>query len=138
MSNTSDTTNESNSVYRRMIFVGLGGSGGKTLRFLKRDLNAWLKTIGWHEGMPQGWQFLQIDTPTVQDGTEIESAAMLPDNEYLGLVGRDMEMARLDASLYPIRSAQRMGASSWRVVPDSLNVNIQTGAGQYRAGGRGP
>jgi hypothetical protein len=136
MSNTSDTTNESNSVYRRMIFVGLGGSGGKTLRFLKRDLNAWLKTIGWEEGMPQGWQFLQIDTPTVQDGAEIKSAAMLPDNEYLGLVGRDMEMAQLDASLYPIRSAQRMGASSWRVVPDSLNVNIQTGAGQYRAVGR--
>lgn len=136
MSNTSDTTNESNSVYRRMIFVGLGGSGGKTLRFLKRDLNAWLKTIGWHEGMPQGWQFLQIDTPTVQDGAEIKSAAMLPDNEYLGLVGKDMEMAILDASLYPLRSAQRMAASSWRVVPDSLNVNIQTGAGQYRAVGR--
>lgn len=136
MSNISDTTNESNSVYRRMIFVGLGGSGGKTLRFLKRDLNAWLKTIGWHEGMPQGWQFLQIDTPTVQDGAEIKSAAMLPDNEYLGLVGRDMEMAYLDASLYPLRSGQRMAASSWRVVPDSLNVNIQTGAGQYRAVGR--
>ena len=100
MSNISDTTNESDSVYRRMIFVGLGGSGGKTLRFLKRDLNAWLKTIGWHEGMPQGWQFLQIDTPTVQDGAEIKSAAMLPDNEYLGLVGKDMEMAYLDASLY--------------------------------------
>jgi len=27
--------------YRRMIFVGLGGSGGKTLRFLKRDINRW-------------------------------------------------------------------------------------------------
>jgi|688.fasta_scaffold25238_4 hypothetical protein len=136
MSNTSDTTNESNSVYRRMIFVGLGGSGGKTLRFLKRDLNAWLKTIGWHEGMPQGWQFLQIDTPTVQDGAEIKSAAMLPDNEYLGLVGRDVEMDLLDASLYPLRSAHRMGGSSWRVVPNSLGVNIQTGAGQYRAVGR--
>ncbi len=136
MSNTSDDTNESNSVYRRMIFVGLGGSGGKTLRFLKRDLNAWLKTIGWQDGMPQGWQFLQIDTPTVQDGAEIKSAAMLPDNEYLGLVAKDMEMDLLDASLYPLRSAHRMGGSSWRVVPDSLNVNIQTGAGQYRAVGR--
>ena len=136
MSNTSDDTNESNSVYRRMIFVGLGGSGGKTLRFLKRDLNAWLKTIGWQEGIPQGWQFLQIDTPTVQDGAEIKSAAMLPDNEYLGLVGKDMEMAQLDASLYPLQSPLRMAASSWRVVPDSLNVNIQTGAGQYRAVGR--
>ena len=136
MSNTSDNTNESNSVYRRMIFVGLGGSGGKTLRFLKRDLNAWLKTIGWDEGMPLGWQFLQIDTPTVQDGAEIKSAAMLPDNEYLGLVGRAMEMALLDSSLYPLQSPLRMAGSSWRVVPDSLNVNIQTGAGQYRAVGR--
>ena len=136
MSNTSDDSNESNSVYRRMIFVGLGGSGGKTLRFLKRDLNAWLKTIGWEEGMPQGWQFLQIDTPTMQDGAEIKSAAMLPDNEYLGLVGKDVEMEDLDKSLYPLRSPLRMAASSWRVVPESVNVNIQTGAGQYRAIGR--
>ena len=29
-------------MYRKMMFVGLGGSGGKTLRVLKRDLKEWL------------------------------------------------------------------------------------------------
>ena len=56
-------------MYRRVVFVGLGGSGGKTLRFLKRDLRHWLTEHNWPEsrGIPEGFQFLHIDTPTVQD-----------------------------------------------------------------------
>lgn len=131
-----NAVNQINQTYRRMLFVGLGGSGGKTLRFLKRDLEAWLRSEGWYEGIPQGWQFLQIDTPTVADGAEIKSAPMLPDNEYLGLVGPGTDMTQVDASLYPHQSNNRVVGASWRVVPESLNVNIQTGAGQYRAVGR--
>jgi hypothetical protein len=125
-----------NKAYRRMLFVGLGGSGGKTLRFLKRDIEAWLRGQGWNEGIPQGWQFLQIDTPTKADGAEIKSAPMLSNDEYLGLVGNGVDLDQLDKSMFPQQSKNRLVGSSWRVVPQSLNVNIQTGAGQYRAVGR--
>ena len=76
-------------MYRRVVFVGLGGSGGKTLRFLKRDLRHWLTEHNGPEsrGIPEGFQFLHIDTPTVQDGLSMKGAEMLPDKEYLGLVG---------------------------------------------------
>jgi hypothetical protein len=136
MSQVSGAQNDSSNAYRRMFFVGLGGSGGKTLRFLKRDLNRWLKSRGWDKGIPQGWQFLHIDTPTVADGAEITSAPMLPSSEYLGLVDVGDTLEDLDRALFPPHSDHRHDGRSWRVVPQSVHVNIQVGAGQYRAIGR--
>ena len=123
------------SVYRRMLFVGLGGSGGKTLRFLKRDLNAWLENVGWTGGLPLGWQFLQVDTPTTQDGAEIKSAPMLAPDEYLGLVASGTTFDDIDQSL--MANPQHLSEfSSWRVKPEGLEVPVHTGAGMYRAVGR--
>ncbi len=121
-------------VYRRIIFVGLGGSGGKTLRFLKRDINRWFDEIGWTKGMPKGWQFLQIDTPTIQDGV-IPTAPMLPDSEYLGLVGPGVQFGDIDEAL--LNSKQNYSEfATWRVNPNALHVPVHTGAGQFRAVGR--
>ena len=121
-------------VYRRMIFVGLGGSGGKTLRFLKRDINRWFDEIGWTKGMPKGWQFLQIDTPTIADGV-IPTAPMLPDSEYLGLVGPGVQFGDIDSALLSSKENYSEFAT-WRVNPNALNVPVHTGAGQFRAVGR--
>jgi hypothetical protein len=121
-------------VYRRIVFVGLGGSGGKTLRFLKRDINRWFDEIGWTKGMPKGWQFLQIDTPTIQDGV-IPTAPMLPDSEYLGLVGPGVQFDDIDAALLN-REENRSEFATWRVNPNALHVPVHTGAGQFRAVGR--
>lgn len=118
-----------------MFFVGLGGSGGKTLRFLKRDLNLWLESIGWEDGIPSGWQFLQIDTPTVADGAEIRSAPMLPDDEYLGLVANGTTFDDIDSALMNAKKS-RAEFASWRVKPQGLGVPVHTGAGMYRAVGR--
>ena len=52
---------------RSFLVIGLGGSGGKTIRYLKQSLGEWLNEIGWASGMPQGWQFLHIDTPSTQE-----------------------------------------------------------------------
>ena len=57
-------------MYRRMLFIGIGGSGGKTLRFMKAGLNEWLESHGWDEGIPSGFQFAHIDTPTEPDGKD--------------------------------------------------------------------
>lgn len=123
-------------MYRRVVFVGLGGSGGKTLRFLKRDLRHWLTEHNWPESreIPSGFQFLHIDSPTIADGAEMTGAEMLPSKEYLGLVGSGVNypqvVTQLDSTL-----GIKEEFSSWRV-PPPLNVDITTGAGQYRAVGR--
>ncbi len=121
-------------VYRRIVFVGLGGSGGKTLRFLKRDINRWFDEIGWTKGMPKGWQFLQIDTPTIADGVEIP-IPMLPDSEYLGLIGPGVQFDQIDDALLGVKE-NRIEFATWRVNPNALHVPVHTGAGQFRAVGR--
>jgi hypothetical protein len=54
-----------------MLLIGLGGSGGKTLRFLKRDLRRWLAQPSrvnpdqyWTGGIPDGWQLLGVTAAT--------------------------------------------------------------------------
>jgi len=124
-------------MYRRMVFLGLGGSGGKTLRFLKRDLRAWLTENGWpeHREIPAGYQFLHIDTPTVQDGRSTTGAPMLPDREYVGLVGQNVTFSDVATQL-DNRVALREEFAGWRVDPAMVTVPITDGAGAYRAIGR--
>ena len=120
-------------MYRQVIVIGLGGSGGKTLRFLRRDLVRWLAQNGW-DTIPTGWQFLQIDSPTVPDGVEVK-VPMLPDSEYLGLVGPGVEFENVAQQLdnHALMSEE---LSTWRVAPAGLGVSVTIGAGQYRAIGR--
>ena len=123
-------------MYRRVVFVGLGGSGGKTLRFLKRDLRHWLTEHNWPEsrGIPEGFQFLHIDTPTVQDGLSMKGADMLPDKEYLGLVGPGVTFNSVTNQL-DNKVGIKEEFSGWRVAPP-LPIPITQGAGAYRAVGR--
>lgn len=125
-------------MYRRIVFLGLGGSGGKTIRFLKRDLTSWLTAHGWDvadRGIPRGFQFLHIDTPTVQDGVSMGGADMLPDSEYLGLVGPGVDFRAVTNAL-DSRPGVLEEQAGWRVRPDALDVPITTGAGAFRAVGR--
>lgn len=55
---------------RPFLIVGVGGSGGKTVRAIRQALRFRLEQEGWNKGIPQGWQFLHIDSPTAQDGIE--------------------------------------------------------------------
>lgn len=125
-------------MYRRIVFLGLGGSGGKTLRFLKRDLSNWLNAHDWpvaDRGVPRGFQFLHIDTPTVADGVSMGGADMLPDREYLGLVGAGVNFAAVTSEL-DNRSGVMYEQAGWRVPAAALDVPIGAGAGAFRAVGR--
>lgn len=124
-------------MYRRMVFLGLGGSGGKTLRFLRRDLRHWLTKHGWPEDrdIPAGFQFLHIDTPTVQDGRSMGGAVMMPDREYVGLVGADTTYEQVATQLDNKRGVKEEFAG-WRVDPSMVKVPITDGAGAFRAIGR--
>jgi hypothetical protein len=121
-------------MYRRMIFIGLGGSGGKTLRFTKREIRRWLKQVGWKDGIPAGWQFLHIDSPTVQDGISVD-VDMLPDAEYLGLVGPGVGFPGIVGAIDSVSDAE-IELEGWRVDPAALGVPVGQGAGQFRAVGR--
>ena len=122
-------------MYRRMLFIGLGGSGGKTLRFMKSGLNEWLERHGWDEGVPSGFQFVHIDTPTEPDGKDVGDSSIITTEEYLGLVGKGISFEgvtnNLDSGPTP-----HLDLGGWRVEPSNLMVSIQEGAGQFRAVGR--
>ena len=121
-------------MYRKMLLIGLGGSGGKTLRFLKRDLTSWLESRGWTDGVPDGWQFLHIDSPPVPDG--LEAGGMPLDmQEYLGLVSPEMQLRPVISNLDGVPGSE-FELTGWRVEPDDVAVPIATGAGQYRSVGR--
>ncbi|WP_419918447.1 tubulin-like doman-containing protein [Candidatus Poriferisocius sp.] len=123
-------------MYNRFLFVGLGGSGGKTLRFLKDQIIRWMKENEIEGGIPSGWQFLHIDVPSRPDGDELNSRVdHLAPNEYCGLVDAgvafDDVQAQLDTS-----SEKSEELRAWRVEPTGLKIPIEAGAGQYRAVGR--
>lgn len=122
-------------MYRRMLFIGLGGSGGKTLRFMKAGLNEWLERHGWDEGIPVGFQFVHIDTPTEPDGKDVGDSSLITAEEYLGLVGKGIDFESVAYSLDK-SPTPHIDLGGWRVDPANLTVSIQEGAGQFRAVGR--
>ncbi len=117
-------------MYERYLFVGLGGSGGSTLGYLKNELQRWLEKHEVETGIPDGWQFLHIDTPMVSD-----AVPSLPEHEYLGLISPGLQydhvQTQLDGDVSIIDEMQ-----TWRVDPAAVRVNLEHGAGQFRAIGR--
>ncbi len=118
---------------RSFLVIGLGGSGGKTIRYLKQSLNEWLNEIGWPTGLPQGWQFLHIDTPSTQESPILPGRPeLLPPIEYMSLHRDGVPFGTVVDRL----SKKRTNFDGWWVDPDYMNVPIAHGAGQYRAIGR--
>lgn len=123
-------------MYSKYLFVGLGGSGGKTLRFLKREILRWMDSHGAGTRIPSAWQFLHIDTPTVPDGEEITIIApRLDDDEYMGLINAGMNFRAL-TKLLDGNPNLRRELRTWRVEPAGLGVPLEQGAGQMRAIGQ--
>lgn len=123
---------------RPFLIIGVGGSGGKTLRGLKYQLELKLQQAGWSGGLPAAWQFLHFDTPTVQDGVDYP-APFLPAQEYKGLVSAG---ANYDTVYKTIEGAhatnQAVHSDVERQLPDPrrVRVDVTKGAGQFRAVGR--
>ena len=125
-------------MYAKFLFVGLGGSGGKTLRFLKRELKRWQTEHGIDGPLPQGWQFVNIDTPTIPDGAELDDVvAPLPEDEYVGLSDGGVNFKAVQDNL-DAKAGHHYEICGWR--PDTAGpageLDLLIGAGQYRAVGQ--
>lgn len=119
---------------RPFLFVGVGGSGGKTLRALKQTLDRRLRQNDWNKGIPGSWQFIQVDT--AYDGVEFP-APMLPLEDFVGLVtpGRDYAAIRTEIeSRFNSAKERNLALSGWLKMHSP--IPIATGAGQVRTIGR--
>ena len=123
-------------ILQKFLFIGLGGSGGKTLRFLKRDIRQWMESNGQGNRVPEGWKFLHIDTPTTPDGNEINDIVpQLAEDEYLGLINVGIDMHAVQSNL-DSKNNLHSEMRSWRIPPSRVLVPLDEGAGQFRAIGR--
>jgi hypothetical protein len=118
------------------LLVGIGGSGGKTLRAVRDALELKLNVLGWKNGIPGAWQFLHIDTPLKQDGASFK-AKFLPNECYAGLSQAFASYSNLTTNLEARTPAQSRDRVMRQLPnPKQVTIDLQIGAGQYRAVGR--
>ena len=79
---------------RPFLLVGVGGSGGKTLRAVRQALILKLQQERWDQGWPEAWQFIHVDSPTAQDGLEFP-APLLERENYQSLVPSGVNYASI-------------------------------------------
>ena len=122
-----------NAMLTPLLVIGLGGSGGKTIRSMKQALNRKLESVRYEGGLPDAWQFLQIDT--TYDGVAFP-APMLPKDEFHCVVPNGSGFYDVLASITNrgTVSDQHKMLSGWGVRNSA--ISIQAGAGQIRAIGR--
>jgi Tubulin like len=123
-------------VLQKFFFVGVGGSGGVTLRMLRALLASRLVDAGYRGGIPAAWQFAHIDVPLLQE-TRPEDVPPLPDNNYAGLAARGLKYRDLDDEVVKRRGRQaQIHVAGWRPDPTKVHVDPTVGAGRFRAVGR--
>ena len=125
---------------RPFLLVGVGGSGGKTLRVVRDNLAWALHEAGWpaEEGFPKAWQFLQIDVASAPDGDDPDLPPQLPPRDFLGMVNAGLTYTAMDTALtHSVQPEHRLDSlGGWCPDPNKVQVAITRGAGQYRALGR--
>lgn len=121
---------------RPFLLVGVGGSGGKTLRAIRQGLKARLQQEGWDQEFPDAWQFLHVDSPVAQDGLEFP-APLLPNEDYLSIVPRGVNYATVYQTVKG-RAEGKFVTDIEKPLPSDKQVDIpiELGAGAYRAIGR--
>jgi len=121
---------------RPVLIIGVGGSGGKTLRTLREVMLRRLRQAGWKQPrLPDAWQMLSVDTIT-EASPENYEAAMLPASQYLGLTPPTMNYTGIREQLLQGISLADQPTAFGGWLPRTIPNAIGAGAGQNRAIGR--
>lgn len=122
---------------RPFLIVGVGGSGGKTIRGLRHALELRLEQAQWKRGIPAAWQMIHVDTPLKQDGADYVMP-FLPATDYKGLAASGSSYEGVHASIVAQGIPADAVADVHRMLPDPsrVSVDVTKGAGQFRAVGR--
>lgn len=119
----------------KFLIVGVGGSGGKTLRALRNNLELKLSQAGWNEGLPKAWQLLHIDSPVKQDGSGFP-APWLPSSDYKGLSKAGQKYADQYFSVLNFVDPKDQEDFKAFLPDENTDVDPTIGAGQLRGAGR--
>jgi hypothetical protein len=120
---------------QKYLLIGVGGSGGKTLRYAWRELDRRLRAAGWSNGVPQGWVFMHIDVPQEKDVIEGDVPADIGRSEhYIGLANAPRQYRDYDEEL--MQDHDPAAVAGWRPDPALDYAPPFRGAGQRRVVGR--
>jgi hypothetical protein len=121
---------------RPVIMIGCGGSGQKAVRYVRDAVRRRLFHAGWEGDFPKAWQFIGIDTLTIQEDPSIP---FLPATDYLSVSLQYQTFKALNDALdakFPKGSDGYREMMGWRPNPNQVMVPLTDGAGQLRAVGR--
>ena len=121
---------------RPILFVGVGGSGGKALRAARYSLQQRLEQAKWTGDFPEAWQFIHIDTPASQPKEGFDYP-LLPNECYVPLVLRGVKYHAIRSALSSLHLGDdQYDALGWMPKSEHIGIDLQDGASQYRALGR--
>lgn len=122
-----------------VIMVGCGGSGIKSVRYIREAVMSRLAAAGWDGPMPAAWQFIGLDT--VPGQSDLGEVPPLPSRDYLQVSANFRTLSELYRNLraghrYDIEGSGYSELAGWLPSSTELRGNVQLGAGKLRAVGR--
>lgn len=124
----------------KVLVIGCGGSGAKTLSYMMDQLDADLAAYGIDE-IPGCWQFLNVDTPLQEEEGEAVGSVSKQGGAYVACGVADGGYRAVDEAL-TARVRSRGGAglrhlATWMPRrPQDVSFPVTVGAGQFRGIGR--
>ncbi|PWN04246.1 hypothetical protein DJ010_00910 [Nocardioides silvaticus] len=121
---------------KKFLVVGVGGSGGATLRYMIDELRADLRTHGVDQ-LPDAWQFVQIDVPPTPEQTPGLGSITDLGGRYVPVSASNAVYGDVRRTVESRLAPHALGAlATWE--PDSAadGMPVVTGAGQQRGIGR--
>ena len=122
-----------------VIMVGCGGSGIKSVRYVREAVLSRLAAAGWDRPMPAAWQFIGLDT--LSGMSDLGEVPPLPTRDYLQVTAGFHNLTELYLNL---RAAHRFDVEGsgysellgWLPSSTELPGDLTMGAGKLRAVGR--
>lgn len=122
-----------------VIMVGCGGSGIKSVRYIREAVMSRLAAAGWDEPIPAAWQFIGLDT--VPGQSDLGEVLPLPNRDYLHISASFKTLSDLYAYLranhhHDVEASGYSELAGWLPSSSELSGDLSIGAGKLRAVGR--